>query len=604
MIKRGKSIKFKLVYSIVSVIFLAFISLSYYNYKSSQKAMLDRIVNYELPYYSDKAKLTIYQLLEKGIRNLDIMVNDAYFIDLISNPEGKTDEISTYLQYRVGENEDLKLGFVSDFAQMYYTVNSNPGIIDKENTWYFNFLEQPDDKAFNVNQSSENQEIKLWIQQKVFGANGEILGVAYIGYDIEKVKNFVLSQNFGNKGETIIVGLDGGIKVHPDSAKIDYNNLLKKENLLSSLPGIGSKAEELIKKEDNSIEYIKKNGDARIIISKYIPELKWVMIVDVSKNQILEPLKSLFVKTLIGSLLLTIAIVILIYFLINKIAVQPIKKMSSYINLFTDGDLKVSLDIKRDDEIGEFAILLQKMQEKLSEIVIKIKESSDVINTTSFDLNNNAQNVAASSNQQAASVEQISATMEQILNQVSENKNNSKETEVISYKSHQELTNVYKSVANTSTSMLEIVKKVSVISEIAEKTDMLAINAAIEAARAGEKGKGFSVVAFEIRKLAEKSNDAAIEIEKISQKSVELAQLSTNLLNAVMPDIEKTSNLVKSITKASIEQDASIKEISNAVIQLSQISQKNSAAADNLSSSSTVLSKQGEVLDNNISFFK
>ena len=241
---------------------------------------------------------------------------------------------------------------------------------------------------------------------------------------------------------------------------------------------------------------------------------------------------------------------------------------------------------------------------KMKEIVAKIKSSSRVINQTGAGLTKNAQGLASASTEEAASIEEVSSTVEQILFKVNQNMLNSKKTEDISDKSYKELANVHQSVENTSVSMLEIAQKISIISEIASKTDMLAINAAIEAARAGESGKGFSVVASEIRKLAEKSNKAAIEIGTISEKSVELAKHSINLLNAVMPDIEKTSKLVKLITEASVEQDSNIQEISNAFVQLSQISLQNSASADELATSSSVLTEQAQGLDNNVAFFK
>ncbi len=600
-----KSIRFKLIYSIVFIIFLTFLLLSYYNYKSSQKAILNRIINYELPYYSDKAKLTISQLISKGTNRLDIMSNDAYFIDLIMNPEDKTEKIKEYLKRRIGENGDLQIGFVSDASQSYYSLNSEPGLVTNENSaWYFAFLEQTKNRAFNVNQSSKTKEIKLWVQQKEFNLDEEFIGVSYIGYNIDTVKQFVLSQNFGNKGKTMMVGLDGGIKIHNDSAKIDYNNVLLEGHTLASLSGMGGKAKELLQKKDNTLTYKKTNGETRIVISKYIPELEWIMLIDVSENEILKPLRDLFIRNLILTFLITIGIIILISLLINRIAIKPINKMSKYIKLFANGDLKASLDIYLKDEIGEFAVQLRKMQEKLSEIVSKIKSSSHVINQTGTGLTNSAQSLASGSNEQAASIEEVSLTVEQILLKVNQNMLNSKKTEEISDKSYKELENVHQSVKNTSVSMLEIAQKISIISEIASKTDMLAINAAIEAARAGEAGKGFSVVASEIRKLAEKSNKAAIEIGTISEKSVGLAKHSINLLNAVMPDIEKTSKLVKLITEASVEQDSNIQEISNAFVQLTQISLQNSSSAEELATSSTVLTEQAQGLDNNVAFFK
>jgi len=567
--------------------------------------MLNRITNNELPYYSEKAKLTVSQLIKEGTNYLDIMSNDAYFIDLIGNPMGKELEISNYLKRRIANNNDLQIGFVSDTSQFFYSPNSSPGKVTMQNSaWYFEFLKQPKDRAFNVNQSSKTKQIKLWVQQKEYSLDGKFLGVAYIGYDIKKITQFILSQNFDNKGQTMMVGLDGGIKIHRDSAKIDYNNSLKAGHTLASLEGIGENAKQLMTKNDTNFLYTKPNGETHLIISKYISEFEWIMLIDVSVNQIIKPLRNAFITTLLWGLLFTIIMVSLISVLISRVALKPIKKMSSFINLFAEGDLKVGLTISSSDEIGEFAVQLKQMQKKLLEIVTKIKEGSLVINKTGINLNHRALIVASSSNEQAANIEEVSSSIEQILFKVNQNMLNSQGTKQISDKSYQELATIHKLVDATSISMMEIDEKVSVISEIASKTDMLAINAAIEAARAGEKGKGFGVVAQEVRKLAEKSSRAAIEIGKISKKNVELAQQSIKLLNAVMPDIEKTSQLVNQITEASIEQNANVNEINSAVIQLSQISLQNSSAADEVTSSSAILIQQAQELNNKIAFFK
>jgi len=605
MIINIKSIRFKLISSIAIIILLTLTFSSYYSYKSSQKVMLDRIMNYELPYYADKAKLTISELINKGTSRLDIMSNDAYFVDLITKPEGKISEIDDYLKHRVGNRNDLQIGFVSEANNSFHSLNNEHGTVTKENSaWYFTFKEQAKNRLFNVSQSFATKKIRLWVQQKEFSINNEFLGVSYIGYDIDTIKQFVLSQNFGNKGETMMVGLDGGIKIHKDSARIDYNNSLLDGHTLASLPGIADNAKELLIKGDNSIIYKKPNGEVRIVLSKYIPELGWIMVMDVSENKILEPLRTLFIRNLIWNFIIIIGTIFLVLFLINKIAIRPLSKMSIYINLFSSGDLKTNLDIYSEDEIGQFAVQLRKMQEKLSDIVAKIKASSRVINQTGKGLSRDAQSLASSSSEQAVSLEEVSSTIEQLLYKVKQNMLNSKKTENISDQSYKELAIVHKSVENASESMTEIAHKISMITDIAFKTNLLAINAAIVAARAGESGKEFSVVASEIRLLAEKSNKAADEIGDISAKSAKLAIHSMNSLNAVMPSIEKTSQLVKLISDASVEQDVNIQEISNAVNQLSETSSRDTTSADRLAVSSTILTEQAEGLDENIAFFK
>jgi len=152
--------------------------------------------------------------------------------------------------------------------------------------------------------------------------------------------------------------------------------------------------------------------------------------------------------------------------------------------------------------------------------------------------------------------------------------------------------------------MKEIAGKISIIEEIARQTNLLALNAAIEAARAGEHGKGFAVVASEVRKLAERSQTAAGEISKLSRSSVEVAEKAGDMLARIVPDIQKTAELVQEISAGSNEQSIGAEQINKAIQQLDQVIQQNASATEEMASTSEELSSQAEQLQDTISFFK
>ncbi|MBI5557056.1 MAG: methyl-accepting chemotaxis protein, partial [Deltaproteobacteria bacterium] len=128
-------------------------------------------------------------------------------------------------------------------------------------------------------------------------------------------------------------------------------------------------------------------------------------------------------------------------------------------------------------------------------------------------------------------------------------------------------------------------------------------NAAIEAARAGEHGKGFAVVASEVRKLAERSQSAAGEISKLSTSSVAISDTAGNMLNKMLPDIQKTAELVQEISASSKEQDTGAEQINKAIQQLDQVIQQNAGAAEEMASTTEELSSQAEQLKSTIAFF-
>jgi methyl-accepting chemotaxis protein len=187
---------------------------------------------------------------------------------------------------------------------------------------------------------------------------------------------------------------------------------------------------------------------------------------------------------------------------------------------------------------------------------------------------------------------------------IKQNADNSGQTEKIAVMSASDAKDGGKSVNETVAAMKEIATKISIIEEIARQTNLLALNAAIEAARAGEHGKGFAVVASEVRKLAERSQAAAGEISTLSSRSVQVAETAGEMLNKMVPDIQKTAELVQEISAASREQDTGADQINKAIQQLDQVIQQNASASEEMASTSEELASQADLLKDTISFFR
>lgn len=266
------------------------------------------------------------------------------------------------------------------------------------------------------------------------------------------------------------------------------------------------------------------------------------------------------------------------------------------------GDLTVSLQKRseKDDLMGA----MDEMVKANSTIINEFKFAIENIVLASQQLQTVAIQISEGSSEQASSTEEVSSSMEQMVSNINQNADNAKQTERIALQASGDINEGSKAVITTVEAMKQIADKISVIGEIAEKTDLLAINAAIEAARAGEQGKGFAVVAAEVRKLAENSQAAAKEIDDLSKSSVKIADESGTLLQKIVPDIQKTAVLVQEIAAASMEQNSGASQVNNAVMQLNAVTQKNAAAAEEMSSSAEELASQAEQLKDTISFYK
>lgn len=309
--------------------------------------------------------------------------------------------------------------------------------------------------------------------------------------------------------------------------------------------------------------------------------------------------------TIITTIVVAIGIVIFIALslFISRAIVNPIREIVSYMQQISKKQIYFEIRENRKDEIGELYHSINEINKNFKEIIANIREASESVLNSGEQLSSISQVIAQSSGQQAAATEEISASMEQMLSNISQNSENAQITLKTSDVVSRDVEKVKVSFDQTLQAMKQIAEKINIVSDISKKIDLLAINAAIEASRAGQAGKGFSVVAGEIRSLAEESKQAAIFIEDLSKKSVTITEDTWKVLNKAIPNIKKTIHLINEITKANIEQTQGASEINNSVQQLVSTTNENSATAEEMSSGAEMLSSQAIDLQRIVSNF-
>ena len=271
------------------------------------------------------------------------------------------------------------------------------------------------------------------------------------------------------------------------------------------------------------------------------------------------------------------------------------------VEKLSNGDLTVSITERSDKD--RLLLSLKAMVEQISGVMTDVKNAVSNVAAGSEELSVTAESLSQGSTEQASAAEQASASMEEISSNIRQNADNARQTEAIAVKVAADAKTSGDAVKNTVGAMRSIADKISIIEEIARQTNMLALNAAIEAARAGEHGKGFAVVADAVRKLAERSQAAANEISVLSNASVETAEKAGNMLEKIVPDIQRNAELVQEINAASSEQDSGAEQVNTALQQLDKVIQSNAASAEELASTSEELSGQAQQLLDVISFF-
>lgn len=310
---------------------------------------------------------------------------------------------------------------------------------------------------------------------------------------------------------------------------------------------------------------------------------------------------SIFMISLLSGGTLVVLIVVSI---LSVKMVQPLRRLAAIANRLADGDLtEMSVETRSQDEIGQLTHAMKRMLHTLQDVVRHVKVLAANVANESQNMSASATEMSSGASSQAAAAEEASASMEEMAANIRQNADNALQTEHIALKAAEDARESGEVVTDAVEAMREIAQKIAIVEEITSQTRLLSLNATIEAARAGEQGKGFAVVAAEVRSLAERSRSAAAEITQLASSSVTKAERAGAKLEQLLPDIQKTAELVQEISAASKEQTTGTEQVNRAIQQLDQVTQQNSATSEELAATAEGLAGQAEQLQQAIAFF-
>jgi len=431
--------------------------------------------------------------------------------------------------------------------------------------------------------------------------NKEFVGVVGIDISLEAFPSYVAEIRPFDTSEAYLISANGIILGNKDKSKLG-------QPIKDYYAEIQSQLKQALNTDSCSIiEHQTDNTNTIVTIaSLYVGKSKtpWFVVIKTPKATLSAKANWIIFVMLGFGLFAIVLVAIMVYFIAGKIT-TPIIKSTQITSDISAGDLTGSYHYKKEkDELDVLNNALVDMQEKLTVVVKMIRENSSQIQNASIRLEQDSGSLSNAASTMASSSEEVSSAIEEMTANIEQNTNNARITSELSHTALQNVKDSNTLTQRVREAMGSVAERISIIQDIAAQTNILSLNAAVEAARAGESGRGFSVVASEVKKLAERSQSAAMDIEKLSRRALIVSEKAGNDMESLVPEIERTSELVDDISSASMEQNMGIQQISAALQQLNSGTQLNASLADTLAQSADELNAFAAELQRQVAYFK
>ncbi|MDB2372932.1 methyl-accepting chemotaxis protein [Psychrosphaera haliotis] len=511
-------------------------------------------------------------------------------------PSSELTALTSHLNTLKSEYGAISAYFVSSKSKNYYTQD---GVVRQVNSssdpWFDAFLASKAPYEISIDVDKSSNKASAFINYEVI-VNGNKMGLAGLGLSLDAMSQLIASYKVIETGIVYLVDKDGVIQLHPD------------QSMRGKKVAIGSIL--------NKASEISRDGEDKTMLAMELKSLDWYLVTEVPSEELYGPINQAIMTNIIIALVIILIGAVGVKFL-SDLIFKPIDSITAAVTNLNSkgGDLTARLQIEENNEIGDLAKQVDEFLEQLHVMFIQVSESANQLKAIAIDVFEQIELSQSYSTRQSDSTTSVAAAIEQMDSTVKEisfsaqgasEVANTTENNVLT--STQNLNKAMENMGKLDSVMSKSVGSVNQLSEsigsitnildeirgISEQTNLLALNAAIEAARAGEQGRGFAVVADEVRNLAQRTNESTAEISQLMSELIMQTSETVNDIQAGNQSAKATSEFLQSCVEGLTNISTEVGKLTEVNTHVASATRDQSAATGEISMNITVIAETAD----------